>query len=205
MKNAIFSPIIKRTERLILRTMKEHDAEQVYLHRNQPDVSVFQGWTPKDSEAVAAYAREMQKRPACTPGFWYQIVLERRVKDEAANEQRARDKPSEVGVIGDVAFCIDKETQKQAELGVAIDTRYQSNGFAQEAIVALVDFLFETFGLHRIHVSIDPANRASRQLFKRVGFREEGHLIKASHFNGEWCDDIIMAILNQEWQEWDAP
>ena len=40
-------------------------------------------------------------------------------------------------VIGDVAFCIETENQKQAELGIALDTKFHGNGYAQEAVKAL--------------------------------------------------------------------
>ena len=181
--------ILSKTQRLRLRALQEKEAEILWAYRNQPDVMLFQGWTPKDPKEVSDYAAEMRKRPPCEPGHWYQVVIE--LYDSNTGE---------VGeVIGDVAFCIETEMQKQAELGIALDTKYQGKGYAQEAVKALISFLFETFDLHRIHLSIDPANHASRKLTERVGFRFEGHLKSAVYFKGQWCDDIIMAMLKSEW------
>ena len=175
--------IVAKTERLIMRAMQTSDAEAVYRYRNQPDVMIFQGWTPESPEEVAEYAQGMSKRPEAAPGHWYQVVLDYQGK-----------------IVGDVAFCIDEEHKLQAELGIAIDTEFQKMGFAQEATKGLVDYLFSKHQLHRIHVSIDPQNDASRKLIERCGFRFEGHLKKAVWFKGQWCDDLILAMLREEWQ-----
>lgn len=187
MKNSELEPFAN-SERLILRPMQSKDADIVYEYRNQPDVKLFQGWTPTSANEVSDYAVQMSKREFAKPGEWFQVVIEGQTTTSIAGE-----------VIGDVAFCIEPEMKKQAELGIALDTRFQGKGYAQEAIKLLVSFLFERFDLHRIHVSIDPQNTASRTLFKRLGFRQEAHLVSAVYFKGEWVDDIIMAILKSEW------
>ena len=183
-------PIVSSSERLILRPLEAKDAEALYRYRNQPDVMEFQGWTPASAQEVVDYAAEMHAREIAAPGHWYQVILQVKPENEDAN-----------AIIGDVAFCIEEETQQQAELGIALDTQFQKRGYAQEAVKALVDYLFETYKLHRIHVSIDPANAPSLKLLERIGFRLEGHLKQAVFFKGQWCDDVIMAILGSEWHQ----
>lgn len=180
---------LKKGPRMQLRPLTVEYAKRLYDYRSQPDVMLFQGWTPESPEEVADYARLMAEREFAFPGEWYQVVLEL-LAEECADKS----------IIGDVAFCIEPDHKKQAELGIALDTKFQGKGYAQEAITLLIDFLFEHFHLHRIHVSIDPNNHASRKLFSRVGFREEAHLKQAVYFKGEWVDDIVMAILKNEWQ-----
>nr|WP_256435635.1 GNAT family protein [Aliikangiella sp. G2MR2-5] len=172
-----------------MRAMTPEDADSVFEYRNQPDVKLFQGWTPENAKEVADYANEMAGREVAAPGHWFQVILE----SKPEGEQKGK-------VIGDMAFCIEPEMKKQAELGIALDSRQQGKGFALEATKALVSYLFETFELHRIHVSIDPENGPSRKLCHRIGFREEAHLKQAVFFKGEWVDDIIMAMLHSEWQ-----
>lgn len=128
----------------------------------------------------------MASRKPYAAGHWYQVLIELTHTQE---------------VIGDVAFCVETETLKHAELGIALDTKYQGHGYTQEAVKALVEFLFEKLDLHRIHLSIDPANAASLKLCERAGFRFEGHLKSPVYFKGQWCDDIIMAILKSEWKK----
>lgn len=180
---------IATSPRLNLRPMVEKDASRVYSYRNQAEVSTFQGWTPESIKEVEDFAQSMQMHSLCTPELWHQLVIELRPNQS---------QPSHV--IGDIAYRIDSETQKQAELGIALDPEFQQQGYALEATRTLVDFLFNGFNLHRVHVVIDPRNHASRRLFERVGFRLEGVLKSASWFKGSWCDDLIMAILKAEWQ-----
>lgn len=173
------------TEQLILRAMQPEDATTVHYYRNLPDISIFQGWTPTDEMEVKDFALQMNNRPAFTAGDWYQIMIQSKSDNQ---------------VIGDLAVCIDTDTNQQAELGIALDPKYQRKGFATEAIKGICDFLFSQKSLRRIHVSIDPRNTASLNLFARVGFRQEARHIESIFFKGEWCDDIIMAILRKEWE-----
>lgn len=172
-----------RTARLRIRTLSERDAERVYGYRRLPDVSRYQGWEPSSAEEVRLYAREQRGREACRPGDWAQLIIERR----------------DGTLVGDIGFVMD-EAGQQAEMGIALDPDFQHQGFAREAADGLVSWLFETFLLHRMHVSIDPANTPSRTLFERLGFRLEGHMLSAVFLKGQWCDDLVMAVLSDEWR-----
>lgn len=175
--------MITTSQRLVLRRLTEADGDVVFQYRNLPEVALFQGWTPKNAREVVEHALSMANNPVCQPDMWEQIVL--------INECQQ--------LIGDLAVLIDSETEKQAELGIALSPSFQKVGFATEAIRAICDWLFEEKGLHRISVSIDPRNTSSLNLFARVGFRQEAHHRQSCFFKGEWCDDIVMAVLKTEW------
>jgi RimJ/RimL family protein N-acetyltransferase len=38
------------------------------------------------------------------------------------------------------------------------------------------------------------------KLLERVGMRKEAHFVKSLQFRGEWADDVIFAILSEEWK-----
>lgn len=59
--------------------------------------------------------------------------------------------------------------------------------------------LFESLGKHRVTASCDARNIASRKVLEAVGMRQEGHLIEASRYKGEWADDLLFAMLRREW------
>ncbi|MEP1743827.1 MAG: GNAT family protein [Kangiellaceae bacterium] len=177
--------IIATSLRLTLRRLLEADSDAVFQYRQLPEVALFQSWTPKNTDEVVEHALLMASNNICQPDMWEQIVLVN------ACEQ----------VIGDLAVCIDSETEKLAELGIALAPAFQRKGLATEAINTICDWLFQHKDLHRISVSIDPRNTASLNLFARVGFRQEAHHRQSCFFKGEWCDDIVMAILQSEWQE----
>ena len=77
---------------------------------------------------------------------------------------------------------------------------FQNRGYATEAVRALLEYLFDTLGKHRVFGSVDPRNRSSIRLLQRVGMREEAHFVKSLWFKDEWVDDVIFAILASEWK-----
>ena len=90
---------------------------------------------------------------------------------------------------------------EQAEIGYTIDKEQQCKGYATEALKATINFLFTDLNKHRIIGSIDPLNIKSIGLIEKLGFRKEAHFKKSIMINGEWVDDLIYAILKDEWIE----
>jgi len=86
------------------------------------------------------------------------------------------------------------------ELGITISKTNQGKGFATEAMRGVVDFLFTELNKHRITTSIDPQNTSSINLVRRLGFRQEAHFRKSFLSNGVWVDDVIFAVLEEEWK-----
>jgi len=64
--------------------------------------------------------------------------------------------------------------QRRAELGYWIGVPYWGRGFATEAAHAVVEFGFNTLGLHRIHASHFAGNAASGGVLEKIGMRHEG-------------------------------
>jgi len=76
----------------------------------------------------------------------------------------------------------------------------QGRGYAAEAGRAVLELGFETFGLHRVYGSCDARNAASARLMERLGMRLEGTLRETEYVKGAWCDELIYAILADEWR-----
>jgi ribosomal-protein-alanine N-acetyltransferase len=64
--------------------------------------------------------------------------------------------------------------QQRAELGYWIGVPYWGRGLATEAAHAVVEFGFNTLGLHRIHASHFAGNIASGRVLEKIGMRHEG-------------------------------
>ncbi len=176
--------LICQSSRLALYSLSVEDADAVYRYRIHPEVALYQTWTLNSPRDVTDYANEMAKRKPFTFGEVEQIVLMSLDTKE---------------VIGDLAVTIDTDTNQTAELGVAINPCFQKQGYGFEALKTLCEFLFNEMNLHRIHVAIDPRNNASLNLFEKLTFRTEGHLIESYFHNGEWTDDVLMGVLKREW------
>jgi RimJ/RimL family protein N-acetyltransferase len=55
--------------------------------------------------------------------------------------------------------------------------------------------------MHRIYGRCDVRNHGSYKLMERMGMRREAHFIHNEIFKGEWGDEYIYAILEDEWRE----
>jgi RimJ/RimL family protein N-acetyltransferase len=172
------------TERLAIRDLDPSDGPRVFSYHRHPDISRFQSWATDSVDSVQSYIRSLPAIEPGAPGGWYQagIFL-----------------PPSGKLIGDCGFRVPASDPEQAEVGITLAPEFQGNGYATEALRALLDYLLVTMGKHRVFGSVDPRNVASIKLQERIGMRKEAHFVKSLWFKGEWVDDVIFAILASEW------
>jgi len=73
----------------------------------------------------------------------------------------------------------------------------RQQGFMTEALNAVVEHAFGSWGLHRLEANIQPANTASIQLVERCGFRREGYSPDYLLIDGQWRDHERWAITKR--------
>lgn len=76
---------------------------------------------------------------------------------------------------------------------------YWGLGYASEAARAMLAFGFNEIELHRIWAQCNAENQASWRVLEKLGMRLEGRLRQDDFFKGRWWDDLIYAILENEW------
>ena len=172
------------TERLALRNLEANDGPRVFSYHRHPEVARFQSWGTESVDVVQTYIRSLAAVEPGTPGKWYQVGIY--LLDGGK-------------LIGDCGFRVPEAKSAQAEVGMTLAPEFQGKGYATEALRALLDYLFMTLKKHRVFGSVDPRNVSSIRLLERVGMRKEGHMVKSLWFRGEWVDDVIYAMLEEEW------
>ena len=84
------------------------------------------------------------------------------------------------------------------EVGFGIpEVSARRQGYAQEAVGLLVDYLFAGYPLERVAAFTDGENKAAQRVLEKVGFQREGVLRRATFRDGRWCDIAIYGILRQ--------
>ena len=68
-------------------------------------------------------------------------------------------------------------------------------GIGTEATRMVVEYGFDTVGLHRIHLEVFAMNPRARRVYEKCGFRYEGTRRDAHHDADGWHDVIGMALL----------
>ncbi len=99
-------------------------------------------------------------------------------------------------LFGAIDLCIDKRFNK-AELGYWIGENHWNNGYASEAVKAIIDFGFKTLNLKRIFASHFDFNVSSGKVLEKSGMKKEGFLKYHTAKNGEYQNHILYAIINE--------
>ena len=69
------------------------------------------------------------------------------------------------------------------------------HSFASDAVRALARHLFDQRDVHRIELTVIESNDRARRLYERVGFVAEGLLRNCIRFDGQWHNQLLMALF----------
>ena len=183
----IVESLALRSSRLYLRRLHPGDVGALAGYRGLPEVARFQSW---ESFGLADAARLVANQASVvpdTPGTWLQLAA---VLAESGQ------------VIGDCGIHFRADESRQVELGITLDPAYQRQGLATEALRAILAYVFESLGKHRVSAVVDANNHPAAALLRRVGFRQEAHHVEHVWFKGAWGSEYVFALLRREWHNW---
>lgn len=82
--------------------------------------------------------------------------------------------------------------------GISIGHDHQRRGYATDAVVVLLMYMFGERRLHKCEVGIHAFNDASVELHRRLGFQFEGRLRDHEFFAGRHHDLVMMGLTVNE-------
>lgn len=97
-------------------------------------------------------------------------------------------------MIGDLDIRFSPPWNATAELGFALDPRWQRQGLCAEAVEAMVRRLFRN-GRRRLVAVTDARNRPAQRVLERCWFREEGRFVQSWRDGDAWFDEVSYARL----------
>lgn len=72
-------------------------------------------------------------------------------------------------------------------------------GYGTEAIELVLKFVFAELKLNRLQLEVFSHNERGIRAYEKNGFKREGVLREALHYNGAFSDEIIMAIIRSDY------
>jgi RimJ/RimL family protein N-acetyltransferase len=88
---------------------------------------------------------------------------------------------------------------RTAEWGFAIGSAYWGTGAFMEAAELMIRFAFETVGVHRLEARASVRNGRGNGALRKVGAVQEGVLRRSFLRHGEYHDQVLWSILDEDW------
>ena len=87
-----------------------------------------------------------------------------------------------------------------AEWGFVLGSPYWGSGMFVDGARLVVDFAFETLGVHRLEARAAVRNGRGNGALRKLGAVQEGVLRRSFLRRGEYLDQVLWAILEEEWR-----
>jgi len=171
-------------DELTLRRVKYTDGADLFEIYSNPEVAHYQFFEPWTPEQVEQLVYSQSDVFAGDPGVPFVLVAVIRANNK---------------VIGDCQITINSVEDQQGEIGFTFHPEFTGQGFATRTVNAALGYGFTRLKLHRIMAAVDVRNEPSWRLMERIGMRREAHFVHDNLVNGEWIDDYVYAMLENEW------
>jgi ribosomal-protein-alanine N-acetyltransferase len=168
------------TKRLYLRDYRETDWESVHEYGSIPEFSQYEMWGPNTDEDTKKFIADSISRSTANPRFHFEFAVCLKDGDRQ---------------IGGCGIRRDTEFSHVANLGWAINPKYQNVGYATEAASALIEFGFKNLNLKVIYATCDTRNVASYKVMEKLGMQKVGHMIGDREIDGQTLDSYRYEIL----------
>jgi [ribosomal protein S5]-alanine N-acetyltransferase len=179
-------PLPIRTPRLILRRLTAHDWKDLLELMSDEEFFRYQDGVPLDEDRVLQWLESDVHVKLTTPEQSFYLGL------EVQNGGK---------LVGYLSLTFTDPRRLQVTFSIGLNGSFKRQGFAREAVEALLGFCFEGLRLHRVAGWCDNRNVAACRLMEKVGFRREGEFLKNRWVHGEWTNSIWYALLEEDCAE----
>ncbi len=162
------APDTLHTARLTLRRARAADLDDLFAVYGDPRAMRYWSTPPHPDPSVTA---ELIERMASSPSPLTYFVIDR--------DGRA------IGTAGHY---------RGSEIGFILHPDHWRQGLVQEAMRAIIPYLWQVTDLPRLTADADPLNAASVGLLSALGFVETHRARNTFCINGIWADSVYFAL-----------
>ena len=101
-------------------------------------------------------------------------------------------------LVGRASYFDLNTRNRSVEIGYLIGPEFRGKGYAREAIILMLRYLFDKLELNKAMAQTAEFNIESVALLKRLGFKQDGRLRQHHPLDGKNYDDLLFSILAEE-------
>lgn len=142
------------------------------------------------------YYREYKESNLEDQMNWYENIM---MKDQSWHHFVAKPHNSDEP-IGVVFLNHIHPIYRTGEFGITLaDHRFRKKGYGKDMLITLIQYGFEELNLNRIWCEVY-SNNDSINLYRKIGFKDEGCLREHVFKNGKYLDSYILGMLKSEYE-----
>jgi [ribosomal protein S5]-alanine N-acetyltransferase len=185
-------PVLSTGE-VVLREVRLSDAHALVSLLTTPEITRFISAPPQTAEGFERFIAASQRLRASGEGACYAVTLSGcdtaiglfQVRQVSPSEDEAR----QLGGAMDTA-----------EWGFAIGSPFWGTGVFEQGAALVMEFAFERLRVHRLEARCAVRNGRGGRALLKVGAVPEGILRKAFACGDEHLDQVLYAIVEQDWR-----
>ncbi|MDD3733246.1 MAG: GNAT family protein [candidate division Zixibacteria bacterium] len=171
------------SERLFLTPITIDDIDENYLWDHDRDMQFLDGWTHRP-QYYENFKEDFSGIFKSKKSMFLCIIL----KEDGT-------------YIGNIVLFNIADYERICEWGIKLDKKYHRQGYATEASLLLIRYVFEDLGYVRLHSGTHSKNEASIKLQEKLGFVKEGVFRQQRLVNGEYLDSLQYGMLKEDYEK----
>jgi RimJ/RimL family protein N-acetyltransferase len=165
---------------------------------------------PRDADVIPLFEHSADERSG-----WMILPPRSRVAARKAVEESAETRPGprtlelDLGIarreddllVGGINVSEVDQTNGTFSYGVGIGREHKGNGYAAEAVLLVMRFMFDERRFQKCEARVYDYNSASISLHRKLGFVAEGRLRRHLFLAGEYHDELIFGMTAEEFHQ----
>ncbi|MFB6317840.1 GNAT family N-acetyltransferase [Saccharicrinis sp. FJH54] len=100
----------------------------------------------------------------------------------------------EIIAIGSIEGNHLKKFRHNGEYGIVVKKAWWNKGIARDITTMLLDWARDNAVLKKINLHVHSGNTIAIAFYRKVGFREEGRILRDFYYNKTYYDTLIMGL-----------
>lgn len=171
------------TKRLLMRRFMDGDAGYIYKNwANDPIVTEHLSWKAHDNLEVTEQILSLWIREYNSNEYYNWAIVSKDIKQP----------------IGSISVVNFNEVSKKCEIGYCLSRKYWNKGIMTEALIGIIEFLFNQIGFNRVQAYHHIDNPASGRVMIKAGLKYEGRLKQFTINNkSEFVDVDFYGVIKE--------